>query len=102
MEPHPRKAPAMKRFLTFLFNGPWPLTFLLMGLFAWGLGVTSANLFQMLNANIRFLTAYGTMALEHGGARQLIELIGMGYLSLGFYVLFKGCLQGLLGRFGKH
>jgi hypothetical protein len=92
----------MKRLLNYVFNGPWLLTFFLMGIFAWGLGVTSANLFQMLNANIRYITAYGTMALENGGARQLIELIGLGYLSLVFYVLFKGCLQGLLGRFGKH
>jgi hypothetical protein len=89
----------MKRLLNYVFNGPWLLTFFLMGIFAWGLGVTSANLFQMLSANIHYITAYGTIALENGGARQLI---GLGYLSLVFYVLFKGCLQGLLGRFGKH
>ena len=92
----------MKRFLNYLFNGPWALTFLLMGLFAWGLGATSANLFQLLDANLRYLTSYGWMAVEEGGGRQLAELVGLGYLSLGFYLLFKGCLQGLLGRFGKH
>ncbi len=92
----------MKRMLNFIFNGPWPVTFLLMGLFAWGLGVTSTNLYMMLNANVRYLTSYGWMAVAEGGGLQLAELLGLGYLSLLFYVLFKGCLQGLLGRFGKH
>jgi len=92
----------MKRLLEYIFNGPWLLTFFLMGLFAWGLGVTSANLIMRLGANVDYITSYGVMAFEDGGALRLAGWIGLGYLSLAFYVMFKGCLQGLLGRFGSH
>ena len=42
------------------------------------------------------------MALKDGGLLQLAELIGCGYVSIAFYVLFKGCLYGVLGHFVKH
>jgi hypothetical protein len=42
------------------------------------------------------------MALKDGGLLQLVELIVTGYLSIAFYVLFKGCLYGVLGHFLKH
>jgi hypothetical protein len=42
------------------------------------------------------------MAALDGAALQLVELIVLGYLSLAFYILFKGCLYGLLGHFMKH
>ena len=37
-----------------------------------------------------------------GGLRQLVELVGYGYLSLSFYILFKGCLYGILHRVTPH
>ena len=46
--------------------------------------------------------SYGVMAAVDGATVQLLELIVFGYLSLGFYILFKGCLNGVLGRYGKH
>jgi hypothetical protein len=33
---------------------------------------------------------------------QLVELIVYGYVSIAFYILFKGCLYGVLGRYIKH
>jgi hypothetical protein len=30
------------------------------------------------------------------------ELVLYGYLSVAFYILFKGCLYGVLGHFMKH
>jgi hypothetical protein len=38
------------------------------------------------------------MAAFDGGTLQLIELAAWGYLALAFYVVFKGCLDGLLTR----
>jgi hypothetical protein len=53
-------------------------------------------------ANLGFISQYGVMALREGGLRQLAELVAYGYLSIGFYILFKGCLYGVLGHFMKH
>ena len=92
----------MQKLLTRLFNGPAWLTFLAMGVFAGLFALTSFNLLELFMANFQFVTAYGVMALREGGIVQALELIVYGYLSLGFYVLFKGCLYGLLGRFQKH
>jgi hypothetical protein len=41
---------------------------------------------------------YGAMGAFDGGILQLIELTAWGYLALAFYVVFEGCLDGLLGR----
>ncbi len=90
------------RLLNGIFNGPAWRTFLLMGLFGGLFAVTSYNLFMLFVANVRLIAAYGVMAAVDGATVQLLELIVFGYLSLGFYILFKGCLNGVLGRYGKH
>jgi hypothetical protein len=41
------------------------------------------------------------MAAFDGGIVQLVQLIAWGYLALAFYVVFKGCLDGLLHRIHK-
>jgi hypothetical protein len=38
------------------------------------------------------------MAAFDGGLIQFLQLTLWGYLALAFYVLFKGCLDGLLHR----
>jgi hypothetical protein len=38
------------------------------------------------------------MAAFDGGLVQFLELTARGYLALAFYVVFKGCLDGLLHR----
>ena len=57
---------------------------------------------MLFTANFQFIATYGLMAARDGGALQLLQLVVFGYLSLAFYILFKGCLYGLLGHFMKH
>jgi len=92
----------MRNFFSALFNGPVWRTFLLMGAFGWLFAATSYNLVVLFKANLTYVQAYGLMALMDGGLRQMAELAGYGYLSLFFYVLFKGCLSGLLNRVTPH
>jgi hypothetical protein len=67
------------------------LTFLVMGLAFFVFGVSTYNIFMLLNANIDLITNYGWQALMDGAARQFIELIVTGYLSMAAYVVFKTC-----------
>jgi len=92
----------MKRAIAFLFHGPAWITFLAMGVFAALFGETSLNLARLLMANFDLVRNYGLMGLADGGLAQFLELTAWGYLSLLFYILFKGCLYGLIGRFAKH
>ncbi len=92
----------MQRILFNLFNGPMWRAFLMMGVFGGLSAITSYNLVVLFVANLGFISQYGVMALREGGLVQLAELVVYGYLSIGSYILFKGCLYGLLGRFLKH
>lgn len=92
----------MHRIVFQMFNGPIWRAFLLMGVFAGLSAITSANLVILFAANFNVVSQYGVMALKDGALPQLAQLIVYGYLSIGFYVLFKGCLYGVLGRFLKH
>jgi hypothetical protein len=67
------------------------LTFLVMGLAFFVFGVSTYNIFMLLNANIDLISNYGWQALMDGAARQFIELIVTGYLSMAAYVVFKTC-----------
>jgi hypothetical protein len=84
------------RVLNRVCHGPYWLVFLLMGVAVGGFAMCSYNLFEMFHANFQLLATYGAMAAFQGGLLQLMQLVGWGYLALGFYVLFKGCLDGLL------
>jgi hypothetical protein len=67
------------------------LAFLVMGLAFFGFGVGTYNIFLMLSANLSFIAEYGWQAITDGAARQLVELIVTGYLSMAAYVVFKTC-----------
>jgi len=67
------------------------LTFVLMGLSFFLFGLLSLNLIYLFKSNIDLFLQYGTMVIADGALRQLLELIGYGYLSLAFYVMFKAC-----------
>jgi hypothetical protein len=86
------------RLLNRLFHGPAVLAFAVMGLAAGGFALCSFNLFELFHANLRLIAAYGAMAAFDGGLIQFLQLAAWGYLALGFYVVFKGCLDGLLHR----
>src|SRR5689334_10995515 len=86
-----------KRLLQFLQHH-YGLTSALMGLTFFLFGLLSLNLIYLLKSNIDLFLQYGTMVIEDGALRQLIELIVYGYLSLTFYLLFKTCEQILVKR----
>ena len=73
-------------------------TFMLMGLSFFAFGALSLNLIYVLKSNIELFLDYGTMAIEDGALRQVLELLGYGYLSLAFYLLFKACEHILVSR----
>lgn len=74
------------------------LTFILMGLAFFLFGIFSLNLIYLLKSNIDLFLQYGTMVIDDGALRQLLELISYGYLSLAFYLLFKACERILVER----
>ena len=84
--------------LNRLFHGPAWLTFLVMGMAAGGLALSSFNLLFLFQANYHLLFTYGAMAAFDGGLLQFIELAVWGYLALACYVVVEGCLEGLLSR----
>jgi uncharacterized membrane protein HdeD (DUF308 family) len=67
------------------------LAFLVMGLAFFVFGVGTYNFFLMLSANLSLIAEYGWQAIMDGAARQLVELIVTGYLSMVAYVVFKTC-----------
>jgi ribose 1,5-bisphosphokinase PhnN len=74
------------------------ITFFLMGCAFFLFGIFSLNLIYLLKSNIELFLQYGAMVIADGALRQLAELIGYGYLSLAFYVLFKACERILVER----
>jgi hypothetical protein len=92
---------AFLQLLNRLFHGPAWLAFLLMGLAAGGFTLCSFNLLYLFQANYNLIATYGAMAAFDGGILQFIELTAWGYLALACYVVFEGCLDGLLQRIQK-
>ena len=74
------------------------LRFVAMGAAVGGFAPCSFKLFSLFQANFNLLATYGAMAAFDGGLIQFVELTLWGYLALAFYVIFKGCLDGLLHR----
>ena len=77
------------------------LTFLVMGVAFAVFGVGTFNIFMMISANFGVISRYGWQALMDGAARQLVELIVTGYLSLAAYVVFKTCEHRLTRDFSE-
>jgi hypothetical protein len=67
------------------------LTFLVMGFAFFVFGVGTYNIFMLLSANLDLIAHYGWAALMDGAARQFVELVVTGYLSMAAYVVFKTC-----------
>jgi hypothetical protein len=84
-------------WIYFLFRNPL-LTFALMGGCFVMFGITSINLFFLLKANITLFIDYGLMVIDDGALDQLFELLGMAYLSMMFYMIFKVCERILVER----
>src|SRR5689334_11313210 len=67
------------------------LTFIVMGLAFFVFGAGTYNLVMLFTANATLIADYGWQALMDGAARQFIELVVTGYLSMGAYIVFKAC-----------
>jgi hypothetical protein len=67
------------------------LTFLVMGVAFFAFGAGTYNILMLFNANASVVAQYGWQALMDGAARQFIELVLTGYLSLAAYLVFKTC-----------
>ena len=86
------------KLLNRIFHGPAWFTFLFMGIAAGAFVLCSFNLLYLFQANITLIASYGAMAAFDGGILQFLELSAWGFLALGCYVMFEGCLDGLLRR----
>ena len=73
-----------------LYQHRW-LTFFVMGLSFLLFGLLSLNLIYLLKSNIELFLDHGVMVVDDGALQQLLELLGYGYFSLAFFLLFKVC-----------
>lgn len=87
----------MRRVIDYLFRH-MVLTYVLMGLFFMLFGVTSVDLYYLLKANIGLFIEYGAMVIDDGALRQLVELLALALLSIGFFVLCALCERILVRR----
>ena len=67
------------------------LSFLVMGLAFFLFGAGTVNLFMLFKANAELIANHGWQALMDGAARQFLELVVTGYLSMAAYIVFKAC-----------
>lgn len=81
----------VKQFGIALRSGRWWLLFFLAGVFFLLFGIMSYNLFFLFSANLNLFLQYGWLVAEEGAIHQLLQLFGLSYLSLLFWVLFKLC-----------
>lgn len=81
-----------------LLSRHWWLAFLLLGASFVSFGITLLNFLQVFQAALSFLRAHGVDAIREGVLWQLAELILIGYVAAGFYVLFKVCEHALVQR----
>ncbi|MCB1502087.1 MAG: hypothetical protein KDK07_20260 [Bauldia sp.] len=90
----------MKRIARWVNPSSWNsvIVFLAMGIFGGAFAWVSYNLVFLFMANFRFLSEHGVLALKYGGLRQVIELVGLGYLSIALFLWFKLCENELVAR----
>ena len=70
--------------------------FLALGLSFLGFGAGTVSLATLLKLNLDLVITHGWQALADGAALQLAELLLNGYLSMGFYLVFKACEHRLV------
>jgi hypothetical protein len=84
----------LKRILTF----HWVITLLVLMLCALVFGLSTLNLFVMVQANFSLIARHGVMALMDGGLLQIGELTVNGAVAIVSYVLIKACEHVLVER----
>ena len=88
--------------LSGMWRPRWWGIFVLAGAFFMGFGVASFSLFRVLQANLALFVEHGVMVIGDGAGAQLLELIGMGYLSLLLWIGFKVCECTLVATLSEH
>lgn len=89
------------RLFRFLLRRWWA-ALLLLGLSFVLFGVASYNLFDVLQANLRFIAEHGLMAVMDGALLQLAELLAYGYAAAICYTGWKLCEKALVWRLSHH
>lgn len=56
-----------------------------------GFGLLTLDLVRVVSANATLLSAHGWQALEDGGLRQFLELVGSAIAAMAAWLLFKVC-----------
>ena len=56
-----------------------------------GFGLLTLDLVRVVSANAALLSTYGWQALQDGGLRQLLELLGSAVAAMMAWLLFKVC-----------
>lgn len=74
----------------FIPKKPYQL-FIIMLFLSLIFGLSSYNLFFLLQENIRLVIDYGIMALIDGTFFEIIKLCAYGVISLFCYLMFKAC-----------
>ena len=86
-------------------NAHFIAAFVVMGLAFIGFGLASLNLLYLIRANAELVLQHGAMALLDGAFQQLLELLGLGFLGLAMYLIFKVCehilVEKLLNEHGE-
>ncbi|MFD2183575.1 hypothetical protein [Rhodoplanes azumiensis] len=86
--------PPIRRLLTT----HWTLTLLIMMAAALTFGLSTLNLYALVQANIGLIARHGTMALLDGGLLQTLELLAYGLVGVLAYVVVKACERVLVER----
>ncbi|MPV85466.1 hypothetical protein [Ostreibacterium oceani] len=76
------------------------IAFVLLVLAGLSFGALTVNLFQLVSANWAFISAHGWLALKLGALAQLFELLFLGLLAMGCFVVFKLCEGAVTARLG--
>lgn len=95
-----RHGEAQRWFRRTVLSRSW-LTYLVMGIAFFVFGVGTYNIFMLLSANLEVIRAYGWQSLMDGAARQFVELVITGYLSMAAYIVFKTCEYRLAHALGR-
>ncbi|MBV8603755.1 MAG: hypothetical protein JO224_03645 [Pelomonas sp.] len=82
-------------FFRLVLRRAWT-AFLVGGLAFLASAAGTINFVYILKANLALVLDYGWQALNDGVARQLVEMLFVGYASLAGFLVFKACEHRLV------
>lgn len=81
-----------------ILTAHWTLTLLIMMGAALIFGLSTLNLYTLVQANFSLIARHGSMALLEGGLLQMLELSAYGVVGVLAYVVVKACERVLVER----